>query len=269
MGFVSCFYIKNTRLGVLGSGYLSGIIVEAAQNGLLPEYELVGVLGRTEEKTRALAAKAGCRACLTIGELLAEQPDYVAEAASVQAVRDYAEQILSAGCSLVVLSIGAFADTAFYERIKTVAADHGTRVHIASGAVGGFDVLRTVSLMGQAQSAIETHKGPKSLRNTPLFTEQLMEPGMETHVFAGNAREAIGLLPTKVNVAVAASLATTGPEKTRVDIYSVPGFVGDYHKITAEIEGVKAVVDIYSSTSAIAAWSVVAVLQNLVSPIMF
>ena len=41
------------------------------------------------------------------------------------------------------------------------------------------------------------------------------------------------------------------------------------HKITAEIDGVKAVVDIYSSTSAIAGWSVVAVLKNLVSPIVF
>lgn len=75
----------------------------------------------------------------------------------------------------------------------------------------------------------------------------------------------------QVNVAVASSLVTTaGPEDTRVDIYSVPGMVGDDHKITSEIEGVKAVVDIYSSTSAILkSWSVVAVLQNIVSPIVF
>ena len=76
-----------------------------------------------------------------------------------------------------------------------------------------------------------------------------------TNVFNGNAKEAIALLPTKVNVAVATSLATTGPEHTSVSIHSVPGMVGDDHKITAEIEGVKAVVDIYSSTSAIAGWS--------------
>ena len=54
-----------------------------------------------------------------------------------------------------------------------------------------------------------------------------------------------------------------------MDIFSVPGMIGDDHKITAEIDGVKAVVDIYSSTSAIAGWSVVAVLRNLVSPIVF
>jgi aspartate dehydrogenase len=44
---------------------------------------------------------------------------------------------------------------------------------------------------------------------------------------------------------------------------------GDDHKITAQIDGVTAVVDIYSRTSDIAAWSVAALLKNLVSPIMF
>ena len=164
---------------------------------------------------------------------------------------------------------GPFADQDFYEEVKRTAMKHGTKVHIASGAVGGFDVLRTVSLMGDAVSGIETRKGPKSLMNTPLFEEHLMTDTEETRVFTGNAKEAIALLPTKVNVAVAASLATTGPEQTKVTIHSIPGFVGDDHKITAEIPGVKAVVDIYSADSAIAGWSVVAVLRNLVSPIVF
>ena len=239
------------------------------KKGMLPGYELVGILGRSEEKTRAQAAKAGCEACFSIEELLAQKPDIVAEAASVAAVKDYAEQILSAGASMAVLSIGAFADRDFYERVAKTAKANGTKVHIASGAIGGFDVLRTVSLMDQAKVTFETHKGPASLQNTPLFTEQLMTESEETKVFDGTAREAIELLPTKVNVAVAASLASVGPEEEHVQITSVPGFVGDDHRITAEIDGVKAVIDIYSSTSAIAGWSVVALLQNLVSPIVF
>ena len=36
-----------------------------------------------------------------------------------------------------------------------------------------------------------------------------------------------------------------------------------------ELDGVKATVDIYSSTSAIAGWSAVALLRNLASPICF
>lgn len=268
------------RLGIMGSGYLSGVVVKAWKDGFLDEYEIVGVLGRNPQTTAELAQTAGCPACGSLEELLAQKPDYITEAASVQMVKDSAEKILSSGSSFVVLSIGAFADSAFYDRVRMTAAEHGTKVYIASGAVGGFDVLRTVSLMGKAAdkgaasagiavSGIETRKGPRSLQNTPLFEEQLLNDETETHVFHGNAREAIGLLPTKVNVAVAASLATTGPEKTTVDIHSVPGFVGDDHKITAEIPGVKAVVDIYSSTSEIAGWSMVAVLRNIVSPIVF
>lgn len=257
------------RLAILGNGFLAGIVVEAAKKGLLADYELVGVLGRSEDKTKALAEKAGCKACFTIEELLAQQPDIVAEAASVAAVKDFAEQILAAGVSLAVLSIGAFADQAFYEKTTQTAKAHGTKVHIASGAIGGFDVLRTVSLMDQARVTFETHKGPASLQNTPLFTEQLMTDTDETKVFEGTAKEAIVLLPTKVNVAVAASLASVGPDAEHVEITSVPGFVGDDHRITAQIDGVKAVVDVYSSTSAIAGWSIVALLQNLASPIVF
>lgn len=261
--------MEKLKLGILGSGYLGEIIADAWMNGYLDDYELVGIAGQNEDKTARLAEKTGAKACADVDALLELKPDYVAEAASVQAVKDSAEKILRSGAGLVVLSIGAFADEAFYEKTAETARAHGSRVYIASGAVGGFDVLRTVSLMGDAVSRIETRKGPASLKNTPLFTEQLMEDTEATEVFAGNAKEAIGLLPTKVNVAVAASLATTGPEHTGVNIHSVPGFVGDDHKITAKIEGVKAVVDIYSSTSAIAGWSVVAVLRNIVSPIVF
>lgn len=257
------------RLAIAGCGKLGNILADAWCDGLLPEYEIMGVLGRNREHALALAAKAGCPAFETIEDLLDAKPDYVAEMASVQLVKDIGEKVLKAGANLVVLSIGAFADEVFYSRIKAVARENGTKVHIASGAIGGFDVLRTVSLMGQVKTEMVTHKGPKSLQNTPVFRDELLEDKEESEVFAGNTKEAIKLLPTKVNVSVAASLATAGTEKTEFHIVSVPGMEGDDHRITAEIDGVKAVVDIYSRTSDIAAWSVVALLQNLVSPVMF
>lgn len=259
--------MQNKKLAIAGNGYLANIIMEAYSQGLLEGYELIGVLRRS--KDRECRMIPGCEFFDSLEELLAGKPDYVAEAASVQMVKDIAVPVLSSGASLVVLSIGAFADPKFYEQIKETAMEHGTKVHIASGAIGGFDVLRTVSLMGQVKAGIETRKGPGSLKGTPVFEEHLLTDTKETEVFSGNAREAIGLFPTKVNVAVAAALSTAGPEHTSVNIHSIPGMVGDDHKITAEIEGVKAVVDIYSSTSAIAGWSVVALLRNLVSPIMF
>ena len=150
----------------------------------------------------------------------------------------------------------------------------GAKVHLASGAIGGFDVLQTVTLMAQAQglpetAGIETHTGAKGFRNTPVWAEHLLTDTEKTTVFTGNAKQAIATFPRRVNVAVATSLATTGPEITGVTMHSVPGWVGDDHCITAEIEGVKAVVDICSSTSAIAGWSAVSLLRNLASPVRF
>lgn len=255
------------RLGILGNGKLAGVVVEALEKGLLPGYETVGIVGRTAEKTAALAKRAGCEPYATVGELLEKKPDVVVECASVQAVRDNAEAILAAGADLAVLSIGAFADRAFYAAAAKAAQGGGSRVYLCSGAVGGFDVLRTVSLMGEARASMETRKGPKSLENTPVYKEEMADT--EQVAFSGTAAQAIELLPTKVNVAVAAGLSTVGPSEMDFTIHSIPGFVGDDHRITAEAPGVKAVVDIYSETSHIAGWSLVALLRELSSPIRF
>ena len=194
------------------------------------------------------------------------------ETASVEWVRENAVKVLEAGVNLVVISIGAFADLDFYQKAKDAAVRGNAKIHIASGAIGGFDVLQTVTLMAKAQelaetSSIETHTGCRGFMPTPVWEDALLDT--QKTVFTGNAKQAIATFPRRVNVAVATSLATTGPDVTQVIMHSVPNWQGDDHKITAEIDGVKAVVDIYSRTSAIAGWSVVALLRNLASPVCF
>lgn len=265
--------MEQKKLALVGCGFLGGIVAGAYTKGLLKGYELVGAFSRTAEKTAALAGQTGCKACASLEELLSLRPDYVVETASVEMVKRMALPVLSHGANLVLISIGALADGAFRAQVEAAALENGVKVHLASGAVGGFDVLRTVSLMAQAQglpetAGIVTRKGPQSLKNTPVFREELLTGTAEASVLSGTAAQAIAVLPTKVNVAVAASLATTGPDRASAEIVSVPGFTGDDHCITAEIDGVKAVVDVYSRTSAIAGWSVVALLRNLISPIM-
>lgn len=257
------------KLALIGCGYLNEIVANALKDGYLPEYELIGVLGKDSDRVKAFAERHGCKACADIDELLEMKPDFTAEAASVKAVQDYSEAILNAGSNLVVLSIGAFADREFYEHIKNTAAQNKCRVYIASGAVGGFDVLRTAALMSPIRASIGAQKAPASLKNTPLFTNELMDITAPQQVFSGTAKEAIALLPTKVNVAIATALASAGPENTAMIIKAVPGFKGDEYKIEIQGEEVRAELNIYSRTSAIAAWSVVEVLQNAVAPIVF
>ena len=263
--------MKKT-FGLVGCGYLGNIVLDAYMQGLLPEYELIGVTSYLMEDAVKASVKADCAACPDVDALLAMKPDYIVETASVEAVRGMAVRVLEQGVNLVVISIGAFADLAFYEEAKAAAIRGGAKIHLASGAIGGFDVLQTVTLMAQAQnlpetSGIETHTGCRGFMPTPVWEDALLTE--QKTVFTGSAKEAIATFPRRVNVAVATSLATTGPDITGVIMHSVPNWQGDDHKITAEIDGVKAIVDIYSRTSSIAGWSVVALLRNLASPVCF
>ena len=177
----------KTKFGIVGCGFLGGIVASAWKNGLLADYELVGVTSRSPESAQKMAETVGCSACADVDALLTLEPEYVVETASVEAVRAMAVPVLQRGVNLVVISIGAFADLAFYEQVKQAAREGGAKVHLASGAIGGFDVLQTVSLMAQAQrlpetAGIETHTGARGFRNTPVWADHLLTDTEKTTV---------------------------------------------------------------------------------------
>ena len=260
------------KLVIVGCGRLADIVADAVVNGLLPEYDLTGVYSRTASKAAHIDHKMQqhgkpCIACATLEELLALKPDYLVESASPAAMKELALPALKNGTSIITLSIGALADTGFYQEVMKTAKANGTRVYLVSGATGGFDVLRTAFLMGNASARFFNEKGPNALKGTAVYDDSLQSE--QRIVFSGNATEAIGMFPTKVNVAVAASLASVGPEKMQVSMQSTPGFVGDTQRVEIKNDQVHAVIDVYSATSDIAGWSVVNTLINITSPIVF
>lgn len=189
-----CTFVSMKTFVIAGCGRLAGIVSEAVVKGLLPEYELVGVYSRTVAKAERIAgrmAEAGksCAVCTTADELLALKPDILVETASPAALREFAVPALKNGTSIVTLSIGALADDAFYREVCETAKENGTRIYIASGATGGFDVLRTAALMGKATARFYNEKGPDALKGTPVYEEALQKE--QKVVFTGNAVEAI------------------------------------------------------------------------------
>lgn len=261
--------MEKKSLVIVGCGKLGGIVADAVANGVLAGYELIGVYSRTRAKAEALAVRMPQRptVCDSIEDLLALRPDFVVEAASPAAMRELALPALRCGVSVVTLSIGAFADEGFYTEVMRVAREHGTRVYVVSGATGGFDVLQTAALMGGATARFFNEKGPNALRGTAVYDDALQTE--QRTVFSGTAKEAIAMFPTKVNVTVAASRASVGPENMHVTMQSTPGFVGDTQRVEIKNEQVHAVIDVYSATSEIAGWSVVSTLLNISSPVMF
>jgi aspartate dehydrogenase len=261
--------MKKFRLALIGGGYLNGIVAKAVKDGILPEYELVAVLGRSS-RTEAFAKEYGCKACYTIEELLAEKPDYTSEAAGGNAIRSYGKDVLRGGSNLIIISAGAFADEELYNQIQEEAKLNNRKVYISSGAVGGFDVLRTASLMSPIKVSITSLRSPMAIYYSPVSFEGILEIEKPTEVYRGTTKEAIALFPHGVNVAVATALASAGPENTHIDIHAVPGgFRGDEFQIRLEGEEVATDLRIYSRTCAIAGWSIVATLKNIASPIEF
>lgn len=261
--------MEKKTLGIVGSGKLGSIVARAWKDGFLEDYELVYIAGRDAGKAKKLAEEVGAADGGDIEGIYRVKPDYVAEAASIAFLQEHAEKILLQGSNLVVISIGAFADPVFKSRIENTARENNVHVHISNGVVGGFDILRTFALIGEADAHFTTHKGPASLKGTPLFHDSLMTDIEETTVFDGTAEGIIKVLPTKVNVAVASSLAASSPSATKTTMVSVPGMIGDDHNMTVTVEGNRAIIDVYTTDGSLAGWGIVATLQNITAPIIF
>lgn len=263
------------KIGIVGYGALCKIFLELFEIHLKEDYELGGILIKNSEK-RLEIAKENFTPYENLGHMLKDNLDYVIEFASASAVREYGAEILKSGINLVVVSVGALEDEKLYNELEKASKEGKSNVHLASGAIGGFDLMRTFALDPNANASIKTFKSPESLEGAPHLEGVLLSQKEEQSVFKGNGRDAIKGFPKNVNVAVATSLAVSGVEKTEVEIFSVPGLEENTHEISLENSVAKANIKITSKkdlknpkSSVITAWSVVALLKNLSSPIKF
>lgn len=117
------------KIAIAGCGKLAQVIVKAAVDGLLPQYEIAVVYSRTREKAEAVAEIArkngnNCVVADSYEALLDNAPDIVVETASPAAMREWALPTLRRGISIVTLSIGAFADDSFYKEVMETAKAH-------------------------------------------------------------------------------------------------------------------------------------------------
>lgn len=256
------------RIGLYGCGHLNKIVVDCYKKGLLEGYEIVGCYSKTKEHRENMAKNLNVEPCNTYDELLKRDLDYIVEATNPSATKMILEQTIEKGINVILLSIGALSNEEYYDNIKKKCLENNTRIYLASGAISGFDVLRTAQIMGLTAASLTNTKGPKALSKTTLYKNNMENE--DTVAFEGSAYEAIKNLPTGINVGVAAALATRGVHNTNIKIQTKPGFVGDSQCIDIECgDEVKAHLDVYSKTSDIAGYSVVALLQNLDSPIVF
>ena len=216
------------KVGIVGMGVIGRHVADAITRGI-PGIALAGVTVRDPAKT------GGYRA-LPLDTLIRES-DLILEAATQAALREFAPSVLAAGKHLMVLSVGGLVGV--LDEWAQLAEKHGCRILVPSGAVAGLDGMKGAREASITSVTMETRKPPRGLAGAPWIEQQKIDLDAittETLIFEGPATEAVKAFPANVNVVAAVSLASVGPEKTRIRIYAVPGQARNQHRVTVEGE---------------------------------
>jgi aspartate dehydrogenase len=266
-------------VGLIGCGAIGTVLARAIDKGQAGDAHLVMIYDIIAEKSKILREKLTCKPKIAenFRELIeCESVNLVIEAASQEAVKDYALNVLRAGKDLMVMSVGALADSKLTEEIRRCAKESGRRIFIPSGAIAGLDGMKAAVVAKVNSVTLITRKPPEGLMDAPyvkekkLRLEKLEKP---TLIYEGPAFEACKLFPANVNVAAALGLAGVGVEKTKVRIIADPFIKRIIHEV--EVKGEFGELRVHTEnvplidnpkTSYLAALSAIATLKKISEP---
>lgn len=267
--------MTTQKVAIIGTGTIGQTIAMELANHLHEDYQLVGMMKRSQTQVESLANRFKTNVVTDLAELLQLKPDFIIEAASVGAVQRYGHTILTKGIHFIPLSIGALADESFYAELQEKAQANQAILYIPSGAIGGFDFMRKMTLADTPKVEINTYKSPNSLADAPFLKGRSLSNQDKEVVFDGSAQEAIKGFPQNINVAVATGLATVGPDQVRTIIHSDPELEANIHEISIENKEGRADIRFAAQpsenrrTSSITPWSVISLLKNIADPVRF
>lgn len=253
------YVVVMLSIGLLGCGNIGHIIAEYQGN-----WKVVALYDKVHERACELALVSGGTPYENFEDFINAPFDLVVEAASVKAVRAYAETILLHEKHMVVMSVGALSDPLFRSQMIDIARRQKRKIHIPSGAITGLDNIKVGQIAPITRLLLRTTKNPASLG---------LPASERTLIFEGKANECIKEFPRNVNVSVALSLAAG--REVDVELYVDPAVDRNIHEII--VEGVFG--DIYirvnnlpspdnPATSYLAALSILSLLTNLEEPLV-
>ncbi len=268
------------RVGLLGGGVIARLFLEHLRRGDLGEAQVVAIAGRgAASRGNALAREFGAPFVVGADALVSARPDVVIEAASHEAVAQYAERLLAARIGVVLLSGGALCDDALRGRLERAAALSGAMLYVPSGGIGGLDALKAACAAGADAVSIAVTKPPAAWKGIPyvdalgIDLDHLEGP---VTLFEGTARQGVPHFPANVNIAAVLSLAGIGFDRTRLKVVADPALKFNTHFIT--IRGPTGTIDLRfesvpspdnPKTSMLACYSALAAFRALASPVRY
>lgn len=209
------------RLGIIGCGAIGTDVAKAAD--AMEDIEKIylhDINHAAEKKLCSLMKKAAIQPV----EDFLKDVDVVFEAASQQAVTQYAAMVLEAGKDIIIMSIGSLFNDTLRKKLENTARRQHRKIYLPSGAVCGIDGVLAASIEKLDSVTLVTTKPPASLGKS---VEE------RTVIFKGNARDAVKQFPKNINVAACLSLAGVGFDETKVEIVADPVETRISHKILA------------------------------------
>ena len=217
------------RLGLVGYGAIGKHVEAALRSGTIENLELVAALVKRPRPGDGLLTHDPER-------FFAREFDAVAECAGHEAVRAYGQRVLEGGADLLVTSVGAFTDTALFDRLLAAAKASGKRLVLPSAGIGALDILSSAAVGGLDRVTVTVRKDPSAWKGTVAESLVDLDALVRAHtVFDGPVREGARLYPQNVNISAAAAIAGLGLDRTRVVIVADPAI--DTHVVELEAEG--------------------------------
>jgi len=200
---------------MIGYGAIGKHVETALKAGGIENLELVAALVKRPRNEGLLTHEPD--------RFFAHRFDAVAECAGHEAVRAYGQRVLEGGADFLVTSVGAFTDTALFERLLAAAKASDCKLILPSGGIGALDILSSAVVGGLDSVTVTVRKDPSAWKGTIAETLVDLDGLKAPHtVFDGPVREGARLYPQNVNISAAAAIAGIGLDKTRVVIVADP-----------------------------------------------
>jgi len=231
--------MPKKNVGLIGCGTIGTHLALAIESRSIANASLIGLFDVVYSNAKSLKSKlkSSPEVYTDFKSLIDSPVDVMIEAASQEAVRKFAKPIIEAGKDLMVMSVGALADTTFCAELLDQAAIRKgrSRIYVPTGAIAGIDAIRSVKHLLDSIT-LTTTKSPKALAGAPFFATReinLDTITKVTEIYEGSAAEAVKLFPANINVAAVLSLAGIGADKTKVRVLVDPHATTNQHEIVA------------------------------------
>ena len=249
-------------VGIIGCGAIgTDVALVADKMNEISKIYLHDIKNTASKKLNKKLKKAEIK---SVKEFL-KDVDFVIEAASQDAVVEYAVDILTSGKDLIIMSVGCLFNNKFREKIEKIARANRCKIYIPSGAICGIDGIISASVDTIDEVTLVSTKPPLSLGKK--YTKR-------TVVFDGNARNAVKKFSSNINVAASLSLAGIGFDKTKVRIVADPVVTRISHRILAHGKFGRLRTEIENmpnpknpKSSYMASLSAIATLKRIINPI--